>query len=266
MKRIISILMICLLSGLNSNVIETGIVTDIQPVKAAEILSQYEEPKEIKKVVEKPVDELIKEYNTGWTTSDVNIRKDPDVNSDILGVYSFNTAVYYYDFNNDWVEIKYGNDVAYISKYYISDTQQEYKEFDVPSNSGFKSYMSYECITSTSSPQYKLQQNYAYTGTYGIRQVDGRYCAAIGSYFTTEIGTFFDLVLENGTVIPCILADQKADKDTDEQNIVTMHNGCLSEFVVDSYSLSGMAKQMGDISYCNESWNSPVKSIRVYVN
>lgn len=139
-----------------------------------------------------------------------------------------------------------------------------YKDFDAPNNSGFKSYMSYKCITSKSSPQYKLQNERAYTGEYGIRQVDGRFCVALGSYFTTEIGTYFDLILENGTVIPCILADQKADKDTDSQNIITNHNGCLSEFVVDLSVLHSMSKRMGDVSYCNDSWNSPVKIIRVY--
>ena len=88
--------------------------------------------------------------------------------------------------------------------------------------------MSYKCITSTSSPQYKLQKNKAYTGKYGIRQVDGRYCVAIGSHFTSKIGILFDLILENGIVIPCILSDQKADEDTDSRNIVTKDNDCLS--------------------------------------
>lgn len=139
-----------------------------------------------------------------------------------------------------------------------------YKDFVVPFNFGFKSYMGYKCITSKSSPQYVLQHERAYTGDYGIRQVDGRFCAAIGSYYTTEIGTLFDLILENGTIIPCILADQKADKDTCSKNIVTEHNGCLSEFVVDMQELNSKAKQMGDISYCNDDWNSPVAVIRIY--
>ena len=51
----------------------------------------------------------------------------------------------------------------------------------VPSNNSFKAYMSYTAITNTSSPQYKLQQQ-AYTGNYGIRMVDDRYCIAVGSY------------------------------------------------------------------------------------
>ena len=94
--------------------------------------------------------------------------------------------------------------------------------------------------------------------------MDGRYCVAIGSHFTSKIGTLFDLVLENGIVIPCILSDQKADEDTDSSNIVTKDNGCLSEFIVDLDTLSKSAKRQGDISYCTKKWNSPVDSIRIY--
>jgi hypothetical protein len=123
--------------------------------------------------------------------------------------------------------------------------------------------MPYKAITSVSSPQYKLQQQ-AYTGKHGIRMVNGRYCVALGSFYTNKIGQNFDLVLENGTVIPCVLADQKADKDTNGNNQVTSHNGCMSEFIVDSNSLDRTAKKMGDISYCEECWKSPVKQIILY--
>ena len=68
----------------------------------------------------------------------------------------------------------------------------------------------------------------------------------------------------NGTVIPCILADQKADCDTDSRNIVTSHNGCMSEFVVDWEALNRLAMRDGDISSCTESWDSPVDYVRVY--
>lgn len=133
----------------------------------------------------------------------------------------------------------------------------------VPKTSGIKSYMPYKAITSVSSPQYKLQQQ-AYTGNHGIRMVNGRYCVALGSFYTSKIGQNFDLVLENGTVIPCVLADQKADKDTNGSNQVTSHNGCMSEFIVDSQALDRNAKRMGDISYCEQTWKSPVRQIILY--
>ena len=161
------------------------------------------------------------------------------------------------------MEIQYKSGIAYICSEYISDEQLDYIEYIVPITSGFKSYMPYVTITSKSSPQYKLQQ-IAYTGTYGIRQYDNRYCVAIGTGFNADVGTYFDLILANGTVIPCIVADIKADRHTDSNNMVTIANGCLTEFIVDSITLNRKAKRMGDISYCNKDWNSRVEKIRVY--
>lgn len=227
----------------------------IQPIVNAkdDIITIEDEP-----VVKK------EKYTTGWTTDSVNVRKKPNTKSDILDTYSFNTKIQYTDYDGEWAKIKFKDRYAYMHKNYISKKKNRYKEYSVPETSGFKSFMSYKAITSKSSPQYKLQHEKAYTGKNGIRQVDGRYCVAIGSYFTNEIGALFDLVLENGTVIPCILADQKADKDTDSQNIITRHNGCLSEFIVDVGNLKREIARMGDVSYFNNNWDSPVESIRVY--
>lgn len=148
----------------------------------------------------------------------------------------------------------------------IEETVEETSNdtYPVPENRGFKSYMDYRCITSKSSKQYKLQNLYAKTGDYGIRTVNDRFCIAVGSYFTSDIGQYLDLVLENGTVIQCVLADLKSDAHTDKNNIITMHNGCVSEFVVHTESLDSLAKKMGDISYCNENWKSPVKEVILY--
>lgn len=139
-----------------------------------------------------------------------------------------------------------------------------YETYDAPENSGFKSFMDYRTITNTESQQYKLQQHYAYTGEHGIRMADSRYIVAIGTYFTSDVGQYFDIILENGTVIPCILGDQKADVDTDSNNIITKHNGCMSEFIVDSDMLNDDVKFYGDMSYCSNDWDSPIKTIKVY--
>lgn len=139
-----------------------------------------------------------------------------------------------------------------------------HETYDAPENSGFKSFMDYRTITNTESHQYKLQQHYAYTGEHGIRMADSRYIVAIGTYFTPDIGQYFDIILENGTIIPCILGDQKADADTDSNNIITKHNGCMSEFIVDSDALNKDVKFYGDMSYCLKDWDSPIKTIKVY--
>lgn len=212
------------------------------------------------KIINEPI---IEEYYDGWTISNLNIRKEPSLESEILEVYSFNTLVKYSKYNEEWAKIKYNSKTAYISLDYISNKKLNYKDYTVPKTSGFKSYMPYTAITSKSSPQYKLQQQ-CHTGLYGIRVKDGRYCVAIGTGFNAGVGTYFDLILENGTVIPCIVADIKADKHTDSNNMVTKASGCLTEFVVDNGSLNKMAKKMGDMSYCCDKWNSRVEKVRVY--
>ena len=70
--------------------------------------------------------------------------------------------------------------------------------------------------------------------------------------------------MANGAAIPCIVADIKANNHTDSNNMVTIANGCLTEFIVDSSALNKNAKRMGDISYCNKYWDSRVEKIRVY--
>ena len=204
-----------------------------------------------------------KSWQNGWITANLNIRASPSLNSDILETYPFNTLIQYKKFNDDWAKIVYPDGVAYVSSKYISNEELNYKCYSVPLTSGFKSYMPYTAITSKSSPQYKLQQQ-CQTGLYGIRVKDERYCVAIGTGFNADVGTYFDLILANGTVIPCIVADIKSDKHTDSSHMVTKESGCLTEFVVDSGSLNKMAKKMGDISYCSDKWNSRVEKIRVY--
>lgn len=143
-------------------------------------------------------------------------------------------------------------------------SEPNFMDYEIPKYSGFKSYMSYKAITLKSSDQYKLQHENAYTGEYGIRKINDRFCVALGSHFGSEMGMEFDLILENGTIIPCILADQKADIHTDSQNIITVASNCMSEFIVDMNKLDPLSKKMGDMSYCNKNWDSPVVLVRVY--
>lgn len=205
-----------------------------------------------------------KEWKKGWATTTVNIRKKPSVDSKVLSTILFNEKIKFIKENKKWVKIKYKNKHAYVRKKYVSKEKIESKKYDVPSYSGYKSWMDYRAITLAESEQKLLQDEYAYTGTYGIRQINGRFCVAVGSYFTENIGQYFDLILENGTVIPCILADQKADEDTDSDGIFTLHNGCATEFIIDFDNLNYPAKRDGDISSCCNEWNSPVEQIKVY--
>lgn len=206
----------------------------------------------------------VPKFKRGWTTTRLNVRKKPSKKSKVLDVLDFNTKVKFIKENKNWFKIKYNGKYAYVSRKHITKKKVDSDLYDLPSYSGYKSWMDYQMITSSGSPQKLLQDEYAYTGSYGIRQINGRYCVAIGSYFTTEIGQYFDLILENGTVIPCILADQKADEDTDDDGIFTLYNGCATEFIIDFDYLNYAAKRDGDISSCADEWDSPVETIRVY--
>ena len=195
----------------------------------------------------------------------VNIREQPSKNSEVIKQVSFNERVIIIGnelTNGCWYTVDLDDKTGYIHKDYVSDKPINYRIYNVPYAKN-KTWMPYTAITSRGSKQYKLQQ-IAYTGDYGIRMVNGRYCVAIGSHFECKIGQYFDLILANGEVIPCIMADQKANKHTDSANIVTISTNCLSEFIVDRNALNRNAKRDGDISSCCPEWKSTVKQIKVY--
>ena len=139
----------------------------------------------------------------------------------------------------------------------------EFTEYPLPDNpdySGFKSYEPYDLITAQ-SVQLCLQYQ-AVTDSNGFRLLDGRYLVAVGTFCNAPCGTYIDLILENGVLIPCIVGDIKADVHTDETNTFTVASMCASEFIVDD-SISPAA-WYGDISMVYEEWNSKIHSVRVY--
>lgn len=203
--------------------------------------------------------EYKKKYVIG---NNVNIRKQPTTDSEIIGHVGFNDKILVTTLEGSWYCVKLDDGIGYINKKYVSDKRMDYVEFSVPYAEN-KTWMPHTTITNKSSKQYKLQK-LATTGKYGIRTVDDRYCVALGSHFGCEIGQYFDLVLANGTVISCVMGDAKKDINTDAANIITVDSNCLSEFVVDRHSLKYEAVRDGDISSCCEEWESHVVKIRVY--
>ena len=219
-------------------------------------------------VKESPVVEEEKIQQEGWTTTTLNVSEEPNTDSNILDVLPFNTYIKYYEYNDEWAEIAFDDGQAYISREYISDEECEFVMYDIPKYEGFKSWMSYKAITNKSSKQYKLQQ-IASTGYAGIRTVNNRYCVAIGTAFDASIGTYIDLILEDGFVIPCIVADIKSPKHTDANNVFTITGKtkktiCCTEFVIDLEKLNLDAMESGNISDCNELWAERVRAIVVY--
>lgn len=133
----------------------------------------------------------------------------------------------------------------------------------VPVHSQFKTFMDYRTITDKHSPQWQLQTQ-AITDANGLRVKDGRYLIAVGSYFTNEIGKELNVYLSDGTVLPCIVGDAKANRDTINGHSTGTHNDAI-EFIVDQPRLHRPAKQHGDCSYI-PGMNGAVTSIEIGVD
>lgn len=225
-----------------------------------------------------------KVQHSGWILEDnVPIMSKPSKTSEMIDKYMFNDYVSFTYYNEKWCCVKVfhpninerGIQIGvkvldgYVDMNYISEGANACKVYKIRDFRCFKSYMSYESIKDETSKQYELREKYAYTGEYGIRQINERFCVAVGTYFDMEIGTYFDLILENGTIIPCVLGDVKDEKHTLSDNITTAKNLCVSEFIVDEKYLPYKVKNneetsSGNISDCCEEWNSSVVEIRVY--
>lgn len=133
----------------------------------------------------------------------------------------------------------------------ISETPKiETVSLSLPSqtNGKFKTYMDYRAITSRSSPQYKLQQQ-AWSDDKGFRRVGDDYCIALGSFYGTQIGTRYKIVLDTGYEFTGILSDCKANKHTNSTHQYIPKNGNIVEFVVDTRKMEKLSKKMGDVSY-----------------
>lgn len=201
-----------------------------------------------------------------YSTCVLNARSKPETDKDNIV-----TVLYPYQKitvtakSKDWCQIKFKNRYAYVSrKHIVPESDLNYKVISIPINDNkFKSWMPYTAITDKSSKQYQIQQN-AYDGTYGIRILNGRYCVAVGNYFDMPVGTYFDLVLANNTIIPCVLAEVKSDMHTCANRIQTEHDGSMVEFIVNSKTLNKNAKLTGNISNCCDDWNAKIKTVIKY--
>lgn len=138
------------------------------------------------------------------------------------------------------------------------ETYEVIKEYPITDGNTTKTVLPYKAFGKNTN-QAKLQ-SLCQTNEVGLRVYDGRFTIAVGTYFNTAIGQYFDLVLENGTVIPCIMGDLKADIHTDSRGLFTEASGCMTEFIVDREYLPNK----NSATYCYEEWNSKVVNVIVY--
>lgn len=248
------------------NNIEEEETESSSPERVEEETDDFYDDEEDVTTTEETVQEPIVEYdldNVGYVSvSGLRVRENPDTNSNVVEYLSYGDKIEYSRYDDEWLVIKVNDNYSYVSNKYIADTLPNYNAKSVVGDKR-KSYMDYRAITSKSSPQYKLQHKHAYTDDTGIRMVDGRYCIALGSHYTHKIGQYVDLVLANGTVIECIIGDQKDDRDTNASHTIA-HDGSATEFIVETGSLPRRVRRMGDIGYTYDGWLSNVVEIRIY--
>ena len=127
--------------------------------------------------------------------------------------------------------------------------------YSVPNGEGVcksykKTWMDYRKITCKTSDQYALQQSEeCYTDPVtGIRMVGDRYCIAMGTGYASEIGTKINLIMENGSVVKCILGDVKADCHTDETNRYQAFDGSVAEMIIDGEVFESTAQYPEELS------------------
>jgi hypothetical protein len=185
-----------------------------------------------------------------------------DNETDIVGSYLFDGAILVESQDGDYYTVSHDGQTAYVKVSDVTNTPHESITKVVSKENHLKSYMGYTYF-GNKTKQYQLQQM-AQNDMKGLRTVNGRYCVALGTYFTDQIGQYFDIVLSNGVVIHCVLGDIKANIHTDASNVYTLSNGCLSEFIVDENALDKKAKDMGDVSYAYELWDSSIEEIIIY--
>lgn len=133
---------------------------------------------------------------------------------------------------------------------------------NVPPGNEVKKYERYTLLTSWKQADL---QKLAHTDENGMRKVGNRYCVALGSYYTTEIGTEFDLIMQDGDVIPCILGDAKSDLHTDALHQRGQNGGCVAEFIVDDKKMPAAARTGGSVHFIPE-FAGEISKIRIYMD
>ena len=147
-------------------------------------------------------------------------------------------------------------------------------DYDIPTDidTDFYGYMDYNCITDDTTIQWEMQQS-AWTDWQGLRRYNSDYMVAMGSYYSDyEVGSRFEITLDNGTTFTVVLGDLKDDIHTDKRNMYTpvyqnwqLVKANVIEFIVDENQLSSYTKKLGSISGY-ESFDGNIKSIKKLIN
>lgn len=105
----------------------------------------------------------------------------------------------------------------------------------------------------------------------GLCVLDGRYLIGVGNGISSTVGTYVDLILENGTLIECIVGNILPNSKTDSTNHVyeivdqTASWSCGQFIVVNKSGIfNSEMRKSKDCSIKSPNWQSPVKTVKVY--
>ena len=127
------------------------------------------------------------------------------------------------------------------------------------------SYMSWQMITSPSSPQYALREQAGMNfNSEGFGIINGRYVIAMTTKFG-QVGEYVDVYLKNGTILNCILGDSKGDPGGEGGTVTEWghnHGHCVVEFVVDENTwYYPTYHENPGTSGCHPEWDSDVDHV-----
>ncbi len=130
---------------------------------------------------------------------------------------------------------------------------------DLPGGLGsVHSYMGWQCITATSSNQYKLREAAGMNfDSEGFGRIGDRYVVATTLTFG-NVGDYIDVVQADGSVIKCIIGDIKNQNDAGCNKWGHDNGQCVVEFVVDRSSWYDTNKTVNGY---HPEWNQNISRI-----
>lgn len=203
-----------------------------------------------------------------YAKTTINIRGEPNTKSSILGCVYWNDPVKIIKkVNRNWYKIQYKRKIGYLSSKYLKNKKSHYTIFTCPTPGTFKSYEDADCITNSNSiAQGELKDYYHLDFDSGVWMIGNRYCVAVGSYYTKDIGTKIDFILSyegKQHVLKCIVADSKSDNDTINKHRIHS-DGSVVEFIVKTKYLSNSTKITGNVSCTGKKFKGKILKIKVY--
>ena len=159
-------------------------------------------------------------------------------------------------------EVPAGGKYNYVGiEEYLNDV--EGRTITLPEGLGnVHTYMGWQCITATSSTQYKLRTAAGMNfDSEGFAKIGDRYVVATTTTFG-NVGDFIDVYQEDGTIIKCVIGDIKNQNDAGCNQWGHNNGRCVIEFVVDKDKWYGSSMHANPgTSSCHPEWNQNIVKI-----